>query len=315
MARTVVRFARADVRRAPVSGTLNRRQRRTDVYIGKNAVVIGAGIGGLTAAQAYAGKFEKVVVFERDMLPEGAETRAGVPQGSHPHALWPGGVAALDDLFDGFTQAMRAAGAKVDDMGVRMVYKFPGQAALSERQLGIPLLKASRPLAEKTARHNVQQHAGVVLMDGRRVTEIVPSVDGAAVSAVRCEARGGAPESYEADLVIDASSCGELTLEFLRATRRQVPEESTLGVDFHYSSALVEFADGHTPDFHPLMTMPNALDSSRVWFLLAREDQCCYIALGGRGKDAPPAGWPDFVEFAATLPTQTLHRSTLACLQ
>ena len=51
--------------------------------LGKQAVVVGAGIGGLTAARVVADYFERVVVLDRDALPERAEPRAGVPQGKH----------------------------------------------------------------------------------------------------------------------------------------------------------------------------------------------------------------------------------------
>ena len=50
--------------------------------IGKQAIVVGAGIGGLTAARVVADYFERVVVLERDALPERAEPRTGVPQGN-----------------------------------------------------------------------------------------------------------------------------------------------------------------------------------------------------------------------------------------
>src|SRR5947208_160451 len=70
--------------------------------IGKQAVVVGAGIGGLTAARAVADYFERVVVLERDALPERAVPRAGVPQGKHVHALLAGGQRALGaDLIIG----------------------------------------------------------------------------------------------------------------------------------------------------------------------------------------------------------------------
>jgi glycine/D-amino acid oxidase-like deaminating enzyme len=39
--------------------------------IGKQAVVIGAGMGGLAAAGALADRFDQVVVLERDTLPSG----------------------------------------------------------------------------------------------------------------------------------------------------------------------------------------------------------------------------------------------------
>jgi 2-polyprenyl-6-methoxyphenol hydroxylase-like FAD-dependent oxidoreductase len=54
-------------------------------FIGKQALVVGAGIGGLAAARALADYFERVVVLERDTLPAHAEPRAGVPQDKHPH--------------------------------------------------------------------------------------------------------------------------------------------------------------------------------------------------------------------------------------
>src|SRR5438067_12547646 len=54
--------------------------------IGQRAIVIGAGMGGLTAARALAPYFEHVVVIERDRLPTDPSTRHGVPQAKHVSA-------------------------------------------------------------------------------------------------------------------------------------------------------------------------------------------------------------------------------------
>jgi hypothetical protein len=51
--------------------------------IGKHAIVIGAGIGGLAAAAAVGGHFERVTVVERDVLPLDASPRPGAPQDNH----------------------------------------------------------------------------------------------------------------------------------------------------------------------------------------------------------------------------------------
>src|SRR6266540_3724827 len=67
--------------------------------IGKQAVVVGAGMGGLTAAGALADHFEQVIVLERDTLPHDAAHRAGTPQGKHVHALLGGGQRALGTCF------------------------------------------------------------------------------------------------------------------------------------------------------------------------------------------------------------------------
>ena len=63
--------------------------------IGKQAVVIGAGMSGLTAAAALADSFDQVGVLERDTLPSDATYRAGTPQARHVHALLLSGQRAL----------------------------------------------------------------------------------------------------------------------------------------------------------------------------------------------------------------------------
>ena len=47
--------------------------------VGKQAVVVGAGMGGLAATGALADHFEQVVVLERDTLPSEPTYRAGTP--------------------------------------------------------------------------------------------------------------------------------------------------------------------------------------------------------------------------------------------
>jgi Ankyrin repeats (3 copies) len=77
--------------------------------IGKQAVVIGAGMAGLTAAGALADRFDQVVVLERDTLPSEPRYRAGTPQSRHVHALLLSGQRALSELFPGFEQDLAQA--------------------------------------------------------------------------------------------------------------------------------------------------------------------------------------------------------------
>ena len=62
--------------------------------IGRQAVVVGAGMAGLPAARALADFFEQVTVVERDTLPPAATHRTGTPQSRHVHALLGGGQRA-----------------------------------------------------------------------------------------------------------------------------------------------------------------------------------------------------------------------------
>jgi glycine/D-amino acid oxidase-like deaminating enzyme len=77
-----------------------------EARVGNHAVVIGAGITGLSAAGALTDRFERVVVLERDELPDDASPRRGAPQGRHLHGLLGGGQRSLDELFPGFEEEL-----------------------------------------------------------------------------------------------------------------------------------------------------------------------------------------------------------------
>ena len=81
-------------RLTPVDGSL--RNHPAD-----HAVVLGAGIGGLTAARVLADHYAHVTVIERDALPATTAARRGVPQGSHMHGLVAHGADLLEGLLPG----------------------------------------------------------------------------------------------------------------------------------------------------------------------------------------------------------------------
>ena len=78
---------------------------------GRRAVVIGSGIGGLSAAAVLASYFEQVDILERDQITAFAQSRPGTPQDRHPHGLLAGGLKALGEILPGFEQELAAAGA------------------------------------------------------------------------------------------------------------------------------------------------------------------------------------------------------------
>jgi 2-polyprenyl-6-methoxyphenol hydroxylase-like FAD-dependent oxidoreductase len=79
--------------------------------LGRRAVVVGAGIGGLSMAGALAKHFERVEILERDCLTAAAGPRSGTPQDRHPHGLLAGGLQALGEIFPGFESDLARAGA------------------------------------------------------------------------------------------------------------------------------------------------------------------------------------------------------------
>jgi 2-polyprenyl-6-methoxyphenol hydroxylase-like FAD-dependent oxidoreductase len=104
--------------------------------IGKQAVVIGASMGGLAAAGALADCFEQVLVLERDALPSEPAYRAGTPQAQHVHALLLSGQRALGELFPGFEQDLARAGAVPLRVGLDIRMERPGYDPFPQRDLG-----------------------------------------------------------------------------------------------------------------------------------------------------------------------------------
>src|ERR1700752_425050 len=185
--------------------------------IGRQAVVIGAGMGGLTAARVLADHFERVLVLERDALPADPLDRHGVPQGRHVHALLAGGQRALSELLPGFEESLEGAGAVRLRVGLDIRVDRPGFDPFPQRDLGFDAYAMSRPLVELTVRRRVLETASIELRTGCQVQGLVPSPDSAAVTGVRYTSPSGTEERVAADLVIDASGRGAPTLDALAA--------------------------------------------------------------------------------------------------
>src|SRR4029078_5574625 len=124
--------------------------------IGKQAVVIGAGIAGLTAAAALADHFDQVVVLERDTLPSEPTYRAGTPQARHLHGLLFSGQRALSELFPGFEQDLARAGAVPLRAGLDVRVERPGYDPFPQRDLGWSGYAVSRPTIERVVRRRVE---------------------------------------------------------------------------------------------------------------------------------------------------------------
>src|SRR5712672_1629741 len=130
---------------------------------GREAVVIGAGMGGLTAAGALADHFDQVIVLERDTLPSEPTYRAGTPQARHVHALLLSGQRALSELFPGFEQDLAQAGAVPLRAGLDVRSERQGYPPFPQRDLGRLSYAVSRPTIEYAVRARVEGRANTTL--------------------------------------------------------------------------------------------------------------------------------------------------------
>jgi 2-polyprenyl-6-methoxyphenol hydroxylase-like FAD-dependent oxidoreductase len=275
-----------------------------------HAVVLGASMAGLVTAQALTSQFRHVTIIERDELPESPAARPGVPQGRHLHALLPGGLAALDRLFERYGDGLGAAGAL--PLGVPEDLAWLNPAGWVPRaRARHRLLSASRDLIEWYTRTRLMESAAVTIHGGIQVCGLVSSADGRGVVGVELRAAGGdgAPTTLGADLVVDATGRRSKAADWLDALGYARPEETRIDAGLAYTTREYRRTDG---DFENLgwkaaFVQARPGGNGRMGIVFPIEHDRWIVTLQGVGGDAPPTTADGFLDFAGSLPSRVIH--------
>jgi 2-polyprenyl-6-methoxyphenol hydroxylase-like FAD-dependent oxidoreductase len=113
-------------------------------------------------------------------------------------------------------------------------------------------------------------------------------------------------ETIAADLVVDASARGTLTLAALDATGRDRPQETTVGVDIGYATADFEMPE-RRPDWKAVLAFPDVPSERRCGFLLPVEGNRWMVCIGEQQCPAPPRDLAEFLDAARRLRTRTIY--------
>lgn len=276
---------------------------------GRQAVVIGAGMAGMPAARVLADHFDRVIVIENDALPSDAAPRPGTPQCKHLHALLAGGQRALSSLFLGFEKDLVAAGAQLLQVSSTSEWQFPGYGSFPKRDLGFASYCMTRPLLESVVRKHFLAIGNITTHQRCRAQRLMTSEDGSRVTGVSCLHADGAAEDIQADLVVDASSSGQLTLNLLAALGIPAPRESTVGVEIGYSTMLFEIPRDAPAEWRMVGTIPDPPRNRRGSILLPVEGNRWIVTVSGSHDCKPPDGEAGFMEFAQQLRTLTIYNA------
>jgi len=274
--------------------------------IGDSAVVIGAGMGGLTAAAALSGFFSHITVLDRDDLPAHPAHRPSIAQGRHLHALLGGGLRALDQLYPGIGDDLGSHGAVLCRTGLDIRLDRPGFDPFPQRDLGWHSFAMSRPLIEFVVRSRAMRLSNVALRTHCNVLEIVATKDLSAAAGVRLEDINGV-ELLPADFIIDASARGLPTMKFLEACAFPLPEETSIGVDMSYATATFAIPADAPPDWKGVVVFPDPRVSSLGGFLAPLEGGCWILSIGEAHGDRPPADHDGFMRYVRRLRTPTIY--------
>jgi 2-polyprenyl-6-methoxyphenol hydroxylase-like FAD-dependent oxidoreductase len=279
-----------------------------NTFLAKRAIVVGAGMAGLSVSRVLADYFDEVVILDRDELPDDATPRPGVPQGKQPHALQGGGLKVLENLFPGFGEELRGVGAEPMAPGSDMLFEIPGQDLWPRTKFSWHTYSMSRPLIELALRRRVEGIRNIEIRSGCRGCQIVSDSNVQAASGISYQTDSGSIKTLASDLIVDASGNGSLTVEFLKAIDRRLPRETSIGVNTRYASALFERRDIWN-NYKGVFTFPNAPEESRGGLILPAEKNRNQVILIGRGNEIPAIDGDGFLSYARKLPTLTVYNA------
>jgi 2-polyprenyl-6-methoxyphenol hydroxylase-like FAD-dependent oxidoreductase len=218
--------------------------------LGEQAVVCGAGMGGLLAARVLSEFYGTVTVVERDKLPEAADQRRGVPQGRHFHVLWSRGADELARLFPGIHDDLIAAGAEVCDDGdlSRVSIRLAGHELSREGKFSDPsavkLHLLSRPLLESHVRQRVSAIDNVEILDGHDFVDPIAPNPHRVTGANIVDRDSGAKRELNADLLVDAMGRSARTPAFLDGLGYGRPVAERSMTNANYTSLLMRIPEG-----------------------------------------------------------------------
>jgi 2-polyprenyl-6-methoxyphenol hydroxylase-like FAD-dependent oxidoreductase len=167
----------------------------------------------------------------------------------------------------------------------------------------------SRPLVEFAVRRRMEQHPNVTIREHCRARGLVASRDGGAVSAIHFENGHGRTETLTADLIVEASGRGNLTFGFLESIGRPRPEETIIGVDITYATAVFAIPDDAPADWTGVMTFDSPDRGGLGGIMLPLEGNRWIVTLVGRHGEKPPDDRDGFLAYAQQLRTPTIYNA------
>lgn len=273
-----------------------------------HGVIIGGGIGGLLAAHALAGRFERVTILERFRYPLDSNSpappaRRGVPQSRCIHLLMAAGAAAFDKLMPGWSEELVARGAGPFDASADAVLRFPA-GWLPRTPSGIITYACSRTLLEKVLRAGLAGISTVHVREDRKVLGLVSSSRGDRVTGVYVAEHQARGTTLLADLVVDASGEGSTLARWLSCLpngARSRADKTVVESGMQYVSCWFHMKSEDAPNWRCLSIAPTMGARLRSAMMLrAEEDRWGVVLLAPAGEPLPSDD-EAFLDFVAGL--------------
>ena len=275
---------------------------------GKSALVIGGSLAGLLAARILSDHFEQVTIIERDPVGDVPESRKGQAQTRHPHALLVQGLNIMSGYFPDLVDDLLSGGNPMLDMGRSMRwYCYGGYRARFE--LGLRGILTSRPFLEWHLRRRVTALPNVTVRDSCSVEELLVSENHRRVIGLRALGAGAEsePQSFFADLVVDAGGRGSRSPKWLERLGYGRPEESTVTCGTGYATRIYQRDASRPGNQDWVFVTPEAPLEYKAGVALPIEHDRWIVSLGGWHGHHAPADEAGFMAFAKSLPAPDVY--------
>jgi 2-polyprenyl-6-methoxyphenol hydroxylase-like FAD-dependent oxidoreductase len=265
--------------------------------VGETAVVVGASMAGLCAARVLSERFGQVIVLDRDVLPEGPESRRQVPQGRHPHILLVAGARLLEGWFPGLSSDLLAAGAvEVDVCGDVYWQQSGGVARRAASELRGPAM--SRPFLERAVRGRVECLPNVTIRGETAVLGLQAAGAGERITDVQLADGTLVP----CELVVDATGRAARSLTWLSDLGFRSPPVSVVQIDTRYVSRAYRRSapDGRDWKVAAVIDDPRAKRMASAFPIEGDRWLVTFVGLNGV---APPTHEEERLAWARSLPS------------
>ncbi|MFL6128488.1 MAG: hypothetical protein ACJ73E_05425 [Mycobacteriales bacterium] len=280
---------------------------------GTRAVVLGGSLAGLFAATALARHVDRVVLVERDRLPDEPRWRRGVPQGRHAHNLMTGGHQAMSRLLPGIRDELVAAGAVPVRMPQDMLLLTAG-GWMPRFTAPLEMLTCTRELIDAVVLRRVRRDRRIDVHERSEAVGLVRTADGSGVRGVRvrtrepgCSSGWSEPGELAADLVVDATGRTSRAPEWLAELGCPEPEEQVVDARTAYATCIFEPPVGHRADWR-CMLLQSTPQVPRQGILNIVEGGRWMVSLAALGGVRPPTDHEGFLEYARTLRSPLLYQ-------
>ena len=263
------------------------------------AIIIGGGIAGLLAARVLSSHFNQVIVLEKDVYPEKALPRNGIPQSHHTHILLMKGKQILTELFPDLESVLISKGAHKVDLLADVKYHLATGFAMRLKS-GMYTIACTRQLLENSIiRELMTQCQNVKIMDNTRVTSLTKCKNGNRILGVNTLSNNALSDFYDAHLIVDATGRRSEAVQWLEKTGFGKPPELKINSWIGYATQKYKMPTDLNLDWKSLIVLTNPPVNPRMAVIYPVEgDNIIMVGLLGISKAYPPTDKEGFMEFA-----------------